>query len=106
MSQLEEIKNKQEQILNAPEFGNKQFLKNIEEYIGKGKKDFEQNLKNVKTCLNLNIELMELTNKASFIERELQRAFREEQKVNFKQKSLGLKKEILSKLILDFLFKN
>lgn len=97
MDKLTEIKNSQSAILESPGFGNALFLQNINQYIGKSRKDFEQNLTNVKLCLQQNIELLKMNNKANFIERELQRAFREEQKVNFKQKSLEMKKDILGK---------
>jgi AraC-like DNA-binding protein len=96
MSGLDELMNNQIQIMESKKFGNKGFLNNISKYIEKEDIDYQKYLQNVKKCLNQNKELLELKNKSNFIERELQRAFREEQKVNYKQKSLELKKEILS----------
>lgn len=100
MSGITNLKHKQIDILKQKDFNNQKFLENIQKYINRGEKDYEKYLNKVKQTIIDNITLMELTNNSNFVERELQRAFREEQKVNYKQKSLELKKEILSKLIL------
>ena len=97
---LDKLMNKQINISNSEYFGNDSFLLSINQYIEKEHKDYHKYLTNVKDCLNQNRDILEIKNKCNCIERELQRAFREEQKVNYKQESLELKKEILSKMCL------
>ena len=91
---LDKLMNKQVSISNSECFGNDSFLLSINQYIEKEHKDYHKYLTNVKESLNQNRHILEIKNKCNCIERELQRAFREEQKVNYKQESLELKKEM------------
>lgn len=95
VAELEELLRQQHSILEDPMFGPEAFIESVNKYMERGERDYRKHLRGIQDSLRQNIALMELKHKSNFIERELRRAFREEQKVEFKQKSLELKKQIL-----------